>query len=274
VALLLGSAVLVALAPVTGASAAAAGPPANDEIAHARVISSIPSRYSEDTSKATYNPATDTGGYPCMGGNSVWFRYRPDHDLTARFTTQGSDFDTLLGVYRGPASRLTPIECNDETTVRSAVQVRLSAGATYFIAVSRCCEPTFQSGGLAVLNVYLPRALRMPVRILGQSAGDVSGRAFFHGTVSCSNPGYYSVLITLSQRVGALVASGSNYVSGACDRTKQSWNIAVDSGTGVAFRAAPASITVDKSLDDGFGYLQQVTNAILTLALTPNKGPS
>src|SRR5437868_7159364 len=37
------------------------------------------------------------------GGQSVWYAWTPLTDMTITFTTLGSDFDTLLGVYTGPS---------------------------------------------------------------------------------------------------------------------------------------------------------------------------
>jgi len=267
-ALLLGSAVLATFGPATRAAAAA---PPNDEIWNATVITAIPSRFAQDNSQATYNAGTDSAGYPCIGGNSIWYRYRPASTVTARVSTQGSVDGVLLGVFKGTAGHLTTVACSDYTDVGPAVQVQLTAATTYFIAVSTCCDAGVTYGGLRVLSLYLPRSLSITAPLTSQSAGDVSGRAFFNGTVRCSNPGSYCIRITVSERVGSLVARGTGSLNAVCSRAKRPWSLAVDSETGVAFRPGPASISVDRMADDGFGIVDRFTTQIVTLALTPNK---
>jgi hypothetical protein len=73
-----------------------------------------------------------------IGGASVWFNWRPSASGTARITTRGSDFDTLLAVYRGPdLVHLQLVRANDDTPesdfLWSRVQFPAQAGVTYRI---------------------------------------------------------------------------------------------------------------------------------------------
>ena len=53
------------------------------------------------------------GGKP--GGRSVWFTWQAPNDGIASFRTNGSSFDTLLGVYTGTnVSELTTIAGDDD----------------------------------------------------------------------------------------------------------------------------------------------------------------
>lgn len=253
-------------------SAVAAPAPANDEISHARVISAVPSTLTVDTSSATFNATTDTGDYPCMGDQSVWFRFRPTTEVTARVVASG--FDTLLGVYRGPQNSLTPVACNDDTSVGAAVEVHFHANTTYFIAVSTCCGPDSPYGGLATLRMYVPRAFTLSAPLTDVRAGDVSGRAFLTGTFRCTNPGYFALGVTISQRVGDHVARGSNSYWSECGRTRQTWSLTLDSETAVAFRAGKASVTIVRTADDGFDVLESTSTEILTVVLSPNARPA
>ena len=67
------------------ASPAEAAPPANDDIANATRISTLPATFTLDTSEAT--GTRDDGR--CVGGASVWFRFRPATDTTLRLNTVG-----------------------------------------------------------------------------------------------------------------------------------------------------------------------------------------
>lgn len=252
------------------APAANAAPPANDEISNARVIQSIPSSFTVNTTDATFNPATDTGGYPCMGDHSVWFKIRPTSAMTARITTPNYDFDSLLGVFRGPANNLTPVACGDDGVVGAAVEVHLQANTTYFIAVSTCCSSDAGYGGTAQIRLYVPRKLSFSAPIDSQQAGDVSGRAFFAGTFRCSNPGFFERYVTVSQRVGNLVARGSTGMGSPCERSRQDWRLTVDSETGVAFRPGKASVTFTTYAYDGFDFVESVTTTTMTLTNAPN----
>jgi hypothetical protein len=90
---------LVAVAVRTPVAYAA--PPSNDAISAAQVISAIPSRFEVDTREATTEPFEAGFGYPCMGSRSVWYRFVPTADITARVVTLNSDYNNLVGVFTG-----------------------------------------------------------------------------------------------------------------------------------------------------------------------------
>ena len=74
------------------------------------------------------------------GGASVWYSWRPTSSGTVRMTTRGSDFDTLLGVYRGATLQgLLLVKGNDDTPegdfLWSRVQFQAQAGITYRIQI-------------------------------------------------------------------------------------------------------------------------------------------
>jgi len=77
------------------------------------------------------------------GGASVWFKITPHRSGRLYINTRGSDFDTLLAVYRGGRlSTLTRVASNDDIDAGhrdSRVRFRAVSGVTYRIAVDGYC---------------------------------------------------------------------------------------------------------------------------------------
>ncbi len=73
------------------------------------------------------------------GGKSVWFAYTNSVDGLLLFSTEGSQFDTLLAVYTGPSIHsLTNIASNDDANNGvsfSDVTISVRAGEIYHVAV-------------------------------------------------------------------------------------------------------------------------------------------
>ena len=121
--------------------AAVAAPPANDAFANAEVLTADPPfEVTGTNAEATAEP-----GEPLHadqdGGASIWYRWTPSSDVVVRIATCRSDFDTLLGVYRGSAvDGLATVEssddgCNFPAERGSEVIFVAEAGVTYQIAV-------------------------------------------------------------------------------------------------------------------------------------------
>lgn len=116
----------------------AAAPLANDDRAGATMLTGWGGRTSQTTWTATKEAGeADHGGD--AGGASVWFRWIPTVTETALFTTEGSDFDTLLAIYREDANGgLTLLRENNDEDVgitTSLVTVPVAAGDSILIAV-------------------------------------------------------------------------------------------------------------------------------------------
>ncbi len=75
------------------------------------------------------------------GGASVWFIYKGVTNAVLRFSTEGSDYDTVLGVYTGPSSSyatMQEVTCDDNSGFdgkSSVVLFPTVRGTTYYIAV-------------------------------------------------------------------------------------------------------------------------------------------
>ena len=117
------------------------GVPANDNFASAIAIN-----LSGSTATVTgYNTnATKEAGEPShagnVGGRSVWWKWTAPSNGTVILNTQGSLFDTTLGVYTGSAvNALTTITSNDDVqpgvVQYSTVTFNALGGVTYYFAV-------------------------------------------------------------------------------------------------------------------------------------------
>ena len=73
---------------------------------------------------------------PCArsAGPELRYQWRPDPSRSYRIDTIGSDFDTVLYVYKGCSRE--PVACNDDhDTLQSLVAFDAAAGQTYIVVV-------------------------------------------------------------------------------------------------------------------------------------------
>jgi len=135
------------------------GAPTNDMFANCISLSG-----SSSFAIGTNHSATKEIGEPNHGGNpggdSVWWTWTAPVSGWMRVTTDGSSFDTLLGVYTGSSvSGLTLVAGDDDSGegLNSAVTFSAVAGANYQIAVDGYNR---DSGGIR-LNIYPLAPLRL-----------------------------------------------------------------------------------------------------------------
>jgi M6 family metalloprotease-like protein len=89
------------------------------------------------------NGATKEAGEPAVaanaGGASIWYTFKAPATGKLRLSTEGSAFNTLLGVYRGSSvAALHEVASNDDvnpTTGWSRVTAKVKRGVTYRIAI-------------------------------------------------------------------------------------------------------------------------------------------
>jgi hypothetical protein len=140
-------------------SAAEVARPANDNFANATTIPR-PGRFEGTTVGATRQPNEPRHASQNAGGHSVWWTWTAAFTRDVVITTRDSNFDTLLGVYRGRTLRtLRRIASDDDVqgALTSRVEFRAFAGNRYRIAVDgfRYTGQTGQtaSAGHVVLRV-------------------------------------------------------------------------------------------------------------------------
>ncbi len=111
-------------------------PPPNDLFAGREVITSVPA-----LRRGSNLNATPQAGEPDLfgvGGSSVWWSWTAPQSGVAIATTEGSTFDTLLGVYTGTAvNALTPRGSSDDVpgAFTSSVLFQVTSGTTYHFLV-------------------------------------------------------------------------------------------------------------------------------------------
>jgi hypothetical protein len=147
------------------------------------------------TATGTNVGATKQTGEPNHGGNSggasVWYKWTAPATGTATISTAGSNFDTLLGVYKGASvGALTAVASNDDdgASTTSKVTFAATAGVTYQIAVDGFATTAGAFTGnvaLAVSEVAAPTTtVTRPANDKFSSAKWLSGRSV---TVTASN---------------------------------------------------------------------------------------
>ncbi len=115
--------------------------PSHDTIDSARQINNLPYTDSANTSNATVAAGDPILSHCGLGQGlaTVWYRFTASRTGRIHLDTFGSDYDTMLAVWRGNPDSLTPVaRCNDDFggTVQSTMAVWLTAGTTYYIEVA------------------------------------------------------------------------------------------------------------------------------------------
>lgn len=141
------------------ASAHAATAPLNDLFSSAEGISGNSGRVA-----GTNVGASKEAGEPNHGGNtggkSVWFRWVAPNSGTARFSTAGSNFDTLLSIYTGSSvNDLNVVASGDDvssTDKTSRAAFNAISGTAYTIAVDGFNDNGSVAEGAIALSWTLP----------------------------------------------------------------------------------------------------------------------
>jgi hypothetical protein len=223
-------AVRIALLVTMTAGVASAEPPANDDIAAATVVVGVPFADGPiDTREATAAPDDPQD---CFNNGSTWYTFTPATDLFVEVNTIGSDYDTTLGVYAGPAGSLSLIACNDDFYgLQSGVRFDATANTTYSIMVGFCCGNGESGGGTLLFNVReAPPLLDIALVVNSQGTFDTkSGAATITGTVTCNTVASFTeVFGTVRQRVGRDFITGNFNVNPVpCSPPSTNWSAAV-----------------------------------------------
>ena len=127
--------------------------PANDNFGSIQLISTMPYAGSLDTwgAATAFSDPTPTCGYD-KNSNSVWYQYTAPANGLLEVDTWGSDYDTVVAVWKGSLGSLVEVDCNDDAYGYLQAWLEgtpVTAGTTYYIEVM---DYGYPGGG--VLQLY------------------------------------------------------------------------------------------------------------------------
>jgi photosystem II stability/assembly factor-like uncharacterized protein len=132
-------------------------PPAHDIITDPRIISEVPYQDGGNTIAATTSPNDPifSCGSMNQGSHSVWYRFRTGTDMVLSADTYGSNYDTMLAIWKGTLANLTPVACNDdsgpnESSLQSEVKFEAEKDVFYYIEIASYANGP---GGNLVFNL-------------------------------------------------------------------------------------------------------------------------
>ena len=150
-----------------------AGPPMNDSIANAGVVTTALFSRTVDNFAATADPTDPAPSCAASSNNpsgkSVWWMYTAGAAGQVTANTIGSAYDTVLDVFTGTPGNLVEVSsgCNNNvsnTDVQSQVTIGVASGTTYYFLVTvfdtTLCPPSGtlvnECGGKTVFNFSGP----------------------------------------------------------------------------------------------------------------------
>jgi len=119
--------------------------PANDDLADATIISTLPFTDSLKMTAATREPNEARASCGFSEGVSVWYSYDAAADGVLVADTIGSDFPAGIAVFTQSGSRLTEVACsfNFDLVRPNRLAFSVETGETYFVQVSGFLAPDF-----------------------------------------------------------------------------------------------------------------------------------
>jgi len=261
------AAVVVSVLVIAGlpSLASAAVAPPNDLINDATKIGTLPFTESVDTTQARGD-----GPQGCSNNGSVFYRLKPSTDMKVQVDTLGSDYDTVLTVFRGPLKSLTKIKCNDDAGFgyQSVVRFAAEAGVPYFVEVSTCCGSGRTGGGNLVFDArQLPlEELTVDLAVTDGTIDPISGDVTLEGTLDCSTPAEIEFWGALRQRRDDLfIASASFDTILSCTGTAAPFSLEVTPDSIVSFVSGDAKV---KARVDAFNGSFTSTDLVTVIGLT------
>jgi hypothetical protein len=210
------------------------------QFANAAGTDSLASAFDISGSLPLLNDPTDTtgatsetgeigtcGSFPVVGNaHSVWYQYLATSGWLT-LNTLGSDYDTVLEVFSGPASptfaALTSVACNDDAasgTRQSELTIPVSAGTHYYIVARTYGAGTggnlnFSAVFSAQKQVFVDQtngsdgntgSAALPFRTIGKGESALPADG---GVIHIVDPGSYNEAVTISTPTTFQVPSGS-----------------------------------------------------------------
>jgi M6 family metalloprotease-like protein len=184
---------------------------ANDNFGSATAVSAYP--YSRTESTETASPESADPVFPCAstkGSATVWFKFTPNNPGVVNLSTVGSNYDTLLGIWRGSWGSLTNVACDDNGggNGASALSANLAANTAYYIEVAGR-----GAGGTLNFNLGFTPCFRLRKSVSPSGTGTVSANP----TPNCQGSYYLngtSVQLTANPASGKVFSNWGGALSG------------------------------------------------------------
>ena len=125
---------------VTPSNTSSSPGPGNDLFSNAVTVPSLPTQFNVDIFNST--TSLDDPVLWCASGpvsNTVWYSYVATGDFYFKVNTNGSAYDTVLGVYTGTQGALNNVACDNDGGqggIASLVGLSTAPGVTYYIMVA------------------------------------------------------------------------------------------------------------------------------------------
>lgn len=157
--LLVGLVLVMVLAGVPAGTALAQ--PGNDDLTGATSVTALPFTDSVDASDGTLESGEPDDTCAPLH-STVWYAVTLGRNTTITVDTAGSDYDTVLSVYRGTGfDGFDLVACNDDfIDLQARVSVTAAAGETLFVQVGAFGEEEFDSAGQ--LEISFTRGTKRP----------------------------------------------------------------------------------------------------------------
>ncbi len=184
---------------------------------------------------------------PCgqAGGASQWFVYTAPATGTMRIDTQGSTFNTLVGVYTGTGESFESLEeagcgytTNYLTEGQPTVVLEAEKGTEYFILI----DGYQGASGLARLRIGLGQTLNFQSLPPSQTQVSAGGGETFNVTAIGSTPFSYQWQLNGVNIAGATKAAYT--VKGAQSAMEGNYTVVVSNMMGAVTSAPPTSLRV------------------------------
>jgi hypothetical protein len=153
--------------------------PYNDHFVNAGILAGESGTNTVANARATREPGEPQHAGN-QGGKSVWWKFRPATDGVLLLSTEGTDFDTIMGLYLGDrVGALTTLAANDdafEGASFSKIRQAVRANRTYYVAVDGFNGAT---GRVQLAHFFTPAVLHTvrlsatPGGITIPAAGDI-----------------------------------------------------------------------------------------------------
>jgi hypothetical protein len=236
----------VALITVYGGAAHAATP-ANDDIANAVDVTSLPFAANVDITDATPAPG-DLHCGTLVDGNTAWYKITPSRDTRIGFHIDTSVQELSISIGTGSPGSLALWQCS--FAPNDALDA--TGGTTYYIQLATCCGA---AGGPVTITMQEVAHLSTDIRIDHRGQIDGTGVVELSGKVRCNRQTPAGSGVTVQGTLKQGSADGwlvPVHFSNGCSKNWMSWRTTVQVLSVDGFHAGRAALETTAFACDEF----------------------